>query len=145
VPRPAAERVPAGVGAISITRAPPGHLPDMSRTVTKRTSVDAIVAMVDRLPIVQPGFVACPVILPGTPVVTFAFRAGRSGPALATASEPADVTEPTTVCDALSFSTGAHVWPSLLHGARFLHRVDRMLHAHFATRPGDPLTIAGGR
>jgi hypothetical protein len=136
VPRPAAERVPAGVRAISITRTRPGHLPDLSRTVTGHDRVHAIVSMIDRLPIVQPGFIACPVLLAGTPVVTFSFRSSRSGPALATASEPANVTEPTNACDALSFQTGTRAWPSLLHGARFLHRVDRLLHVHFATPPG---------
>jgi hypothetical protein len=143
--RPAGERVPAGVRAISITRAQPGHTPDLSKTVTGPNRVHAIVVMIDRLPIVQPSYVACPVMLAGTPIVTFTFRASGTGAALAAASEAADVTEPTTVCDALSFSTGAQVWPSLLRGARFLHRVDRMLHAHFATRPGHTLTIASGR
>ena len=84
-------------------------------------------------------------LLAGTPIVTFSFRSSRSGPALATASEPADVTEPTTACDALTFASGTHVWPSLLHGARFLHRVDRLLHARFATPPAGPARRAHGR
>jgi hypothetical protein len=136
VPRPAAERVPAGVGAVSITRAKPGQVPDLSRTVTGPARVQKITSMIDRLPIVQPGEIACPVLLAGTPVVTFTFAATPGGSALATASEPADVTEPTSACDALTFATGAHAWPSLLHGARFLHRVDRLVHARFATAPG---------
>ncbi|HEX5194110.1 MAG TPA: hypothetical protein VFW09_15010 [Solirubrobacteraceae bacterium] len=136
VPRPDGERVPAGVRAITITRTKPGHLPDLTRNVRSGPHVRAIIEMIDRLPIVQPDFIACPVLLAGTPVVTFSFRSSRAGPALATASEPADVTEPTNACDALTFATGTHTWPSLLHGARFLHRVDRLLHAHFATRPG---------
>jgi hypothetical protein len=135
VPRPAGERVPSGVRAIAITRARPGQLPNLSRTVTNQAQVHAIITMIDRLPIVQPGFIACPVLLAGTPIVTFSFRSSRLGAALATASEPADVTEPTTACDALTFATATRTWPSLLQGARFLHRVDRMLHARFATPP----------
>jgi hypothetical protein len=73
------------------------------------------------------------VLLAGTPVVTFTFAAGPHTPALAIATEPADVTEPTTACDALTFAVGDHAWPSLLRGARFLHRVDRLLHVHFAS------------
>jgi hypothetical protein len=71
--------------------------------------------------------------LAGVPVVTFSFRASRAGPALAGASEPANVTEPTSACDALAFTTGTRAWPSLLHGARFLHRIDRLVHTTFAT------------
>jgi hypothetical protein len=106
--------------------------------------VHAIVAMIDRLPIVQPGYIACPVLV-GAPVVTFSFRASRTGRVLATASEPADVTEPTGACDALSFQTDVRAWPPLLHGARFLHRVDAMLHTHFAMPPGVAAGGARGR
>ncbi len=133
VPRPAGEQVPAGVTEVDITRAAPGQMPDLARTVTKPTQVHAIVALIDRLPIVQPDFIACPVRLVGVPVVTFSFRASRTGPALAGASEPANVTEPTSACDALAFTTGTRTWPSLLRGARFLHQVDRLVHTRFAT------------
>jgi hypothetical protein len=132
VPRPAGEKVPVGVTEVDITRAPPGQMPDLSRTVTKPTQVHAIVALIDRLPIVQPDFIACPVELAGVPVVSFSFRASRTGPALAGASEPANVTEPTSACDALAFTTGTRSWPSLLRGARFLHQVDRLVHTRFA-------------
>jgi hypothetical protein len=132
VPRPAGERVPAAVAEVDITRAAPGQMPDLARTVTKPTRVRAIVALIDRLPIVQSGFVACPVQLAGVPVVTFSFRASPTGPALASASEPANVSEPTSACNALTFTTGTRAWPSLLRGARFLHRVDRLVHARFA-------------
>jgi len=133
VPRPAGEQVPAGVTQVDITRAAPGRTPDLSRTVTSPAQVHAIVAMIDRLPIVQPNDIACPVQLAGIPVVTFSFRAGPDGPSLASAAEQADVTEPTGACDALTFATGSRAWPSLLHGATFLHRVDRLVHARFAT------------
>ncbi|MFZ0387624.1 MAG: hypothetical protein WAL22_18315 [Solirubrobacteraceae bacterium] len=75
VPRPAGEQVPAGVTEVDITRAAPGQMPDLSRTVT----------------------------------------------------------EPTSACDALAFTTGTRTWPSLLRGARFLHQVDRLVHTRFAT------------
>jgi hypothetical protein len=133
VPRPAEEQVPAGVTEVDITRAAPGQMPDLSRTVTKPTQVHAIVALIDRLPIVQPDYIACPVELAGVPIVSFSFRASRTGPALAGASEPADVTEPTNACDALAFTIGTRAWPSLLRGARFLHQVDTLIHTKFAT------------
>ena len=133
VPRPAGEKVPAGITEVDITRAAPGQMPDLSRAVTRPKAVHAIVSLIDRLPIVQPDFVACPVQLAGVPVVTFSFRASRTGPALAGASKPANVTEPTSACDALAFTTGTRAWPWLLHGARFLHWIDRLLHTTFAT------------
>jgi hypothetical protein len=133
VPRPAGEKVPAGITEVDIAHAAPGQMPDLSRTVRRPKRVHAIVALIDRLPIVQPDFIACPVQLAGVPVVTFSFRASRTGPALAGASEPANVTEPTSACDALAFTTGTRAWPSLLRGARFLHRVDRLVHTRFAT------------
>jgi hypothetical protein len=138
VPRPAGEKVPAGVTEVDITRAPPGQMPDLSRTVTKPPQVHAIVALIDRLPIVQPDFIACPVQLASVPVVTFSFRASRTGPALAGASEPANVTEPTSACDALAFTTGTRAWPSLLRGARFLHQVDRLVRTRFAIATAIP-------
>jgi len=133
VPRPADERVPAGVTQVDITRAVPGRTPDLSRTVTSPARVRVIVAMIDRLGIVQPDYIACPVQLAGIPVVTFSFRAAPDGLPLASASEQADVTEPTGACDALTFATGSRAWPSLLGGATFLHRVDRLVHARFQT------------
>jgi hypothetical protein len=135
VVRPAGERVPAGVGAVTITRARPGQVPDLTRTVTAAAKLRTIIRLLDRLPIVQPGTIACPVLLADTPVVTFTFSAGPDTPALAIATEPADVTEPTTACNALTFAVGDHAWPSLLHGARFLHRVDRLVHARFVAPP----------
>jgi hypothetical protein len=133
VPRPIGEQVPAGVTQVEISRAVPGRTPDLSRTVTKPAHVRAIVALIDRLPIVQPDFIACPVQLASIPVVTFSFRAGPGGQALASASEQANVTEPTSACDALTFATGSHTWPSLLGGATFLQRVDRLVGTRFAT------------
>jgi len=133
VPRPAGEQVPADVTEVDITRAAPGRVPDLSRTVTKPTQVHAIVALIDRLPIVQPDYIACPVELASVPIVTFSFRAGRTGQALAGASEHANVTEPTNACDALAFTTGTRSWPSLLRGARFLHQVDTLIRTKFAT------------
>ena len=120
----------------------PGQVPDLTRTVTGPRKLHAIVTLLDRLPIVQPGAIACPVLLADTPVVTFTFAAGPHTPALAFATEPANVTEPTTACNALTFAVGDHAWPSLLHGARFLHHVDRLVHAHFAS-PAERSSASG--
>jgi hypothetical protein len=138
VPRPADEKVLGGITEVDTTRATPGQMPDLSRTVTRPRRVHSITALIDRLPIVQPDFIACPVQLAGVPVVPF--RSAPAGPAPRwPASEAANVTEPTGACDALAFSTGVRARPSLLHGARFLDRVDRLVHTRFATTTPIPV------
>jgi hypothetical protein len=94
-----------------------------------------IIAMIDQLPTAQPGALSCPGMFSGTPVVTFRFLARSDGPALAAASEFADVSEPTTPCDPLSFSIRGNSQTPLLRGAAFLHRVQRLLGVKLASLP----------
>jgi hypothetical protein len=129
VPRTAAERVPAGVHEVDISRAIPGRAPSLSIDVTAQSRVDTIVAMIDRLPAVQPGVWSCPEQPAGAPQVTFVFRSRHLGPVLARASENADVSEPTGPCAPLTFSVRGRAEPALLHGASFLHAVGRLIGA----------------
>src|ERR1035437_2217173 len=98
--------------------------------------------MIDRLPIVQPGGWNCPAQFAGSPRVQFVLRSA-GGAVLARAAEDADVVEPTTPCDPLSFSVGGHPETALLHGASFLHAVARLPRARLAV--GRPVTSESAR
>jgi hypothetical protein len=82
VPRPASERIPAATRIVQINSAVPGAADGGSVTVTRSAQVGAIVALLNRLPIVQPGVTGCPgLMLPAkTITMTFGARAGaRAG------------------------------------------------------------------
>ena len=119
------------VRAVDITRGVPGRPPAIAVTVSAPAEVSVIVAMIDRLPIVQPGGWNCPAQFAGSPRVQFVLRSA-GGAVLARAAEDADVVEPTTPCDPLSFSVGGHPETALLHGASFLHAVARLTRARLA-------------
>ncbi len=126
-PRPASERVPAGVRVIDISRPP-----TLSLHVTDQAKVRRLVAIINRLPIVQPGAWSCPAMRPA-PTITFTFRASPGGAILAAASEHSDVQEPTTPCDPLSFSVRGTPRTPLLRGAAFLAAAGRLLGVRLAT------------
>lgn len=132
--RPASEQIPRGARVLDVSVARPGAKPLLSITVTSRGKVRAVVAMVDELPMVQPGAISCPAELTGVPVVTFTFRARRGGSALARASELADVTQPATACDAMTFTIRGHAEPSLLAGRAFLRSAQAVLGVTLARR-----------
>ena len=135
VERAAAERVPAGVREVDVTRAVPGRSPTASVSVTSPPQVAAIVRLIDRLPVVQPGATACPAQFAQEPQVRFVFRARVGGPVLAVAAEPADVREPTTSCAPLSFSVRGRRMTPLLRGAAFLRAVQRLTHVALSAAP----------
>jgi hypothetical protein len=60
--------------------------------------------------------------------VSFIFRTHEGGPALAVASEDADVVEPTTACNPLDFSIRGAARTPLLRGAALLRQVSRIVH-----------------
>ncbi len=126
--RPASERVPAGVGEIDIVRQP-----SLSLHVTDHAKVSRLVAMINRLPIVQPGAWSCPAMPVHEPVITFTFRSSQGGAVLAVASEHADVREPTTPCDPLNFSIRGQPQTPLLRGAAFLAAAGRLLGVRLGT------------
>jgi hypothetical protein len=82
IPRPASERVPAGVRSVAVgittVAGSPFH-PRQVSTITDPATVNRIVALIDRLPLAQPGVRLCPAILVGSPLVDLAFlSAGRN-------------------------------------------------------------------
>ena len=82
VPRPASERIPAATRIVQISSAVPGAAYGGSVTLTRGAQVDSIVALLNGLPIVQPGATGCPALIdPKT--ITMTFRARTSGPVLA--------------------------------------------------------------
>jgi hypothetical protein len=85
VPRPHSERIPPTVRQIVITSRKPGHRPTSTR-VTDRRKVSQVVAVFNAMPIVQPIIFSCPLLLTGSPVVTFTFRTRPSGRTTAHAS-----------------------------------------------------------
>jgi hypothetical protein len=126
--RPAAERVPEGVHEIAIEQSRPRHAPSLSLTVTDMSKVDAIVAAVNRLPILQPGIaISCPEEGIDEPWISFVFRETAGGPVLAEASERADSREPTTACNPMSFSIRGVPQTPLLEGPRVVVESERLL------------------
>jgi hypothetical protein len=130
LPRPAAERIPAGVQAIDITRGLPGHAPSRSLAVTDAAEVRALVEVTNNLPTVQPGeFDGCNTARPlgaVEPRITFTFRAAPGGAVLAVAGEPADATEPDT-CGPMSLSIAGLPQKPLLEGPKVVAEAQRLL------------------
>jgi hypothetical protein len=125
------------VREIDVVSRVPGRPAVVSLSVTRRDQVRSIIRRIDALPIVQPGAVACPgfPVRSDVPTVTFTFRGRAGGRALAAASEPADVTEPTTACNPLRFSIRGRAQTPLLRGAAFLQGVQRLLGVTLVKRP----------
>jgi hypothetical protein len=139
-PRPAGEVVPAGVHEVDITRPRSGPNQALALRVTQATQVSTMVSLIDELPTTQPGIVNCPARivsvngrLVGPATIAFTFYASAGRPALASASELADVTEPTTSCEPLDFSLDGTPQTPLLEGAAFLEAVQQLLGVPLAT------------
>ena len=127
VPRPPSERIPAGVHEIDVVRARRGQRPAVSLSVTQPGEVARIVSLVDALPTVQPGAIACPMLPVDGPRVTLTFRAAGAGAVLAQASQPADLPGPTTACDPMSLAIRGRARTPLLGGIGALRAVGRLL------------------
>lgn len=129
LPRPASEKMPAGVHEIDVTSARPGQAPIVSQSVTSRGRVRRIIDWLDTMQILQPGVYGCPGLQAGQPVVTFTFRAGPGQPALAQASLT-DYGFASGPCNPISFSIGGHRQKPLI-GGNFLTKVGRLLGVRF--------------
>ncbi|MFZ0089155.1 MAG: hypothetical protein WAL63_06605 [Solirubrobacteraceae bacterium] len=140
VPRSRFERVPRGVHTLQITRSSWQTGPGITEgfaitfTITDRAEIDQITRWIDALPVVAPGVTSCPSqpLHPSPPQVRFAFLSA-SGKPLATAAEDANVREPTTPCDAMTFTVCGRAQPALLNGAQFLAHIDQLLHLHLSS------------
>jgi hypothetical protein len=128
VPRPASERIPAATRIVQISSAVPGAAHGGSLTLTRGARVDAIVALLNGLPIVQPGATCCPALIdPRT--ITMTFRARTSGPVLA-ALRFADYrpwkAAYSNECAPVQLSVAGRRWPALDGGA-FIEQIERII------------------
>jgi len=127
IPRSPGERIPAGVGEVDVSSANPGRPPSLTRSVTDASQVRTIVTLIDALPIVQPGAIACPMIMINGPTVTFTFRASAGGKILAQASQYAAFPGPNTACDPMRLSIEGRTQTPLLGGNGFVAAVGKLL------------------
>jgi hypothetical protein len=108
VPRPLAEAIPVQARVLDVTVGVPHQQPSVSLTVTSRRKVQDVAALINGLQIAQPtGPIPCPEFSPTTPLVTFVFRARRTGPVLARATALADLAA-SGPCFAMTLSIRGH-------------------------------------
>jgi hypothetical protein len=87
VPRPLSERVPAKTHEIDIKISKPDGAPTVSLSVTSAAEVRRIVALIDAMPVTQPGATSCPALrLDGARLIAIEFRRHRRAPPLARAT-----------------------------------------------------------
>ncbi len=130
VPRPASERLPAGVGGVDVTSTWRRKPPIVSMRVTAPDKVDRIVALINGMQTVQPGVtLSCAMLRPGQPAVTFNFRAHRGGPLVAKATLT-DYGFPSGPCNPVNLTIHAHRQSPLV-GGNFLANVQRLLGVNF--------------
>jgi len=128
VPRPARERIPAATRVVQIASAVPGAADGGSVTVTRDDQTRSIVALLNRLPIEQPGVTACP-LLSDPRTITMTFRGRASGPALAVLRfadyRPWKVAD-SDQCAPVELSIGGRRRPDL-DGGDFITRIERII------------------
>jgi hypothetical protein len=138
--RPAAERIPAGVRAVTVTpvfglnrNARLDRL-DRAFTVTGPAQVARLVALADALTVFPPGVHSCPADFGGA--MRLAFLARPDGPVLARFSAEYDG------CGIVSVSVGGHDQPALsnwtVSGALFQDRVLAIAGVRWPHQPGLP-------
>jgi hypothetical protein len=128
VPRPSSERIPAGTRVVEIDSRVPGAADGGHVVITQTAQVAGLTAIVDRLPIVQPGWGSC-VLLRDPREITMTFRARAGGPALA-ALRFADFrpwrAATSGRCEPVELSIGGRRRHEL-NGGRFIHRIEHLL------------------
>jgi hypothetical protein len=122
--RPPTERVPAGVSSIEVTRRSGDRRISLRQTISAASSVKAIIAAIDRLPIVQPGTWNCPEE-PAEPVeVRLSFR-DHTGKVLAQAVQAAG--SEVGNCRPMYFTINGHEQKPLAEGARVIDTASQIL------------------
>ncbi|MEA2410251.1 MAG: hypothetical protein QOC77_812, partial [Thermoleophilaceae bacterium] len=126
-PRPVSQQIPASARVLQITQRSQGSAPLLSLTITRRSEVRRIAAMVDALPFVgkSTGAFSCPYL--GAPLDTFVFRAGRRGRALASVSESAYTPAQASPCALSTLTIRGHRQAALLQGGVLLRQAGRLL------------------
>lgn len=124
VPHPASERIPQSARVLGVTRIVPGK---GARTVvtTRARTVHAVAALINSLPVAQPGPIYCPAIRGPSAIFTLTFRATRSGPVLARATQNI----PVGVCSGMGLTIRGHPQPSLIGGAAVIRKANALLEA----------------
>ncbi|MEO8968345.1 MAG: hypothetical protein ABI355_11940, partial [Solirubrobacteraceae bacterium] len=110
----------------------------LSLTITRRSQVRQIAALVDHLPFAGNwsgvGF-SCPAFTASSPLDTFVFRAAVGGRALARVSALA-VTPPTAdPCELTELTIGANREPALMQGGVLLRRAGSLLGVKLTASP----------
>jgi hypothetical protein len=122
--RSPAERVPADVSSIELTRRSGDRRISLRRTISAASSVRAIIAAIERLPIVQPGTWVCPEE-PAEPVeVRLSFR-DHTGKVLAQAVQAAG--SEVGNCSPMYFSVKGSEQKPLAEGASAIDTVSQIL------------------
>lgn len=122
-PHPPSERIPAAARILEVERDESGR-PRRSITVTKAKAAGGIAALIDRLPVVQPGTYACPAEPSDPPTVRLTFRASRNGAALA---ETVQTIPPDGPCGAMKLTVRGTRETALEEGDVILRRLRTML------------------
>jgi hypothetical protein len=129
VPRPASERIPAATRIVQISSAVPGTADGGRPTITRRGQVGRIVALVNRLPIVQPGATGCPGLMLPAKTITMTFRARVGGVALAVlryVDYRPWKTAYSSECEPVQLSIGGRRRPALDGGA-LIKQIERII------------------
>ena len=130
VPHPPGERVPEAARVLSVTSAKVGGATTLSRTVGRRVAVTKLAALLDAMPVVQPGAYSCPaLLLKGARTISLVFRARSGGPQLAKAVYVAyggELANNSGPCNAIEFWVGSRREHPLI-GGTFLSRARRIL------------------
>lgn len=108
VPHPASERIPAAARLLEVEWRGHRRAPAL-RAVGNGRFVHRIAALMNRLPVVQPGIIHCPAIRSHPRTVALRFRARRDGPLLAEAFQ----TLPPGGCSAMSLTIRGARQPAL--------------------------------
>ncbi len=126
-PRPASQQVPSNARVLQITKRSQDSPPLLSVTVTRRSQVRRIAAMVNALPFVGrfSGSFSCPYF--GDPVDAFIFRASSGGRVLARVSESAYTPAGASPCALTSLSIRGHQEPGLMDGGVLLRQAGALL------------------
>lgn len=138
VTRPPREHIPPGVREVDVASGSTGMPPLVSRQITNRAEVRALVKLFNSLEIVQPGAINCPGFSSNPPTATVDFRGGPTDRLLADASVdavasfswPADT--PGWECFPVAFTVLGRHWPAL--SGNVITPIERLLGVRLAPR-----------
>jgi hypothetical protein len=136
ITRPRTEKIPASVREVEVTSGSAGQPPFLTRRVSSRLKVHALVALTDSLGIVQPVGINCPEYIPAPPIVTLVFRAAANRQPLASlsVSAVANFSWPADVAGWSCFPIGLTVRGRPQHAlaGNVITPIERLLHVNLA-------------